>query len=143
MLERCGNPNNKNFSIYGGRGITVCDEWKDFSIFFADMGKAPSSKHSIDRIDNSLGYSPDNCRWATQKEQVANSRHPRMVEVLGETKSVTEWAEITGTTATVIRQRIHKLGWPAEDAVLTPKNGLRRYSHKFKNSDRGSNRPSA
>lgn len=77
------NPGNPSFASYGGRGIFVCDRWRDsFENFIADMGPRPSPKHSIDRIDNNRGYSPDNCRWATRATQTRNRR----VVVLDESK---------------------------------------------------------
>ena len=74
MIQRCGNPNNQHWGHYGGRGIKVCDEWKDFRSFYRDMGDRPSPKHSIDRVDNDGNYEPSNCRWATKSEQNRNQR---------------------------------------------------------------------
>jgi hypothetical protein len=75
MKERCANPNNTNFFRYGGRGITVCKEWIDsFEQFLADMGNRPGKGYSIDRIDVDGNYEPKNCRWATHKEQMNNTR---------------------------------------------------------------------
>lgn len=73
MVRRCTSPLHQNWHNYGGRGITVCERWLDFDAFVQDMGTRPTN-HTIDRIDNDKGYAPDNCRWATPKEQRANIR---------------------------------------------------------------------
>lgn len=120
MIQRCTNPNNKHYPHYGGRGITVCDRWRDsFESFIADVGNRPSPKHSIDRIENDKGYEPGNVRWATKKQQCRNQRSNRVLCIDGVSKCVTEWAESSGIPATAIYQRLNR-GWNYSDAVFSP-----------------------
>src|SRR6185436_9500491 len=92
MKSRCLNPNSPSWPRYGGRGITVCERWLVFQNFYDDMGPMPSSVHSIDRIDNNGNYEPDNCRWATPKEQARNTRSNRIIEFRGERGCVSMFA---------------------------------------------------
>jgi hypothetical protein len=81
MIRRCENPNDQAYPRYGGRGITVCPEWRaDFAAFLRDVGRRPNPELSIDRIDNDRGYEPGNVRWATAKQQANNRRKPTKKE---------------------------------------------------------------
>ena len=86
MKSRCNNPSNKRYKDYGGRGISYHPSWEKIENFYADMGERPSSKHSIDRINNDKGYSKDNCRWATTKEQSHNKRSNKEINNIGSSK---------------------------------------------------------
>lgn len=120
MLQRCHNPKDKFYSDYGGRGIEVCDRWKEsFDNFIFDMGNRPSSKHSIDRIDVNGDYEPTNCRWADAVQQGRNKRNNRRIILGNETRCLSEWSEITGLKAHTIAMRL-KLGWGVEKALTTP-----------------------
>lgn len=125
MKYRCYSPSQSQYKNYGGRGIQVCNRWNySFINFLADMGPAPSEKHSIDRIDVNGEYSPENCRWATGKEQCRNRRNNRLITVNRETKTLAEWSELSGTRYQTIRRRLEE-GWPPEQAVFVPKYGRR------------------
>ena len=116
ILQRCYAPKAAGFDQYGGRGITVCDRWRhDFAAFLSDMGERPAGK-SIDRIDGTKGYSPDNCRWATPKEQSRNTVSNRLVTFRGETLPVIVWAERLGATPMTVTSRLDR-GWPVERAL--------------------------
>jgi len=125
MKMRCSNPNSDAYPYYGARGIKVCDKWADsFEAFLVDMGERPDGM-SIDRIDVDGDYAPENCRWATAKEQMRNTRANRSITANGETKLLVEWAETTGFSEQVIARRIGVHGWSPEDAINTPINGRR------------------
>ena len=102
MKGRCQNPNDDAYDRYGGRGITCCERWEKFENFFEDMGNRPKGT-SLDRIENSKGYSKDNCRWATSTEQGRNKRNNVLIEINGVTRCQSEWCEIAGVSAEKIR----------------------------------------
>lgn len=110
MMQRCLNPSNEGYHRYGGRGITVCESWRDFQNFLADMGERPQGL-TIDRIDNDKSYEPGNCRWATPKEQSNNRNNNVLVSYEGRTHTVAEVAAVLGLDQNVLAGRI-KLGWP-------------------------------
>lgn len=95
MVKRCGDRKTPYFKNYGGRGIAVCDDWKNsFETFLRDMGTRPSGKYSLDRIDNNGNYEPSNCRWSTKVEQQTNMRSNRVFSLNGETHHAAEWCRI-------------------------------------------------
>lgn len=121
MLTRCRNPNHHSYERYGTKGIKVCQRWQEsFANFLADMGPAPSPKHSIDRIDGRGDYEPDNCRWATATVQSRNTTHARAITFDGQTHCITEWAEVLGISKKVLTDRLNKQGWSVEKALTTP-----------------------
>ena len=127
MKKRCYDTNHKSYPHYGGRGIKVCDKWKnDFAAFYSDMGPRPSLGHSIDRIDGNGHYAPDNCRWATSTEQNLNYSQNRHVEYQGKNITVTELAEETGIERHVLYQRLDR-GYSVNEAISKAVNkGIRR-----------------
>lgn len=116
MRARTGNSKASNYEYYGGRGIKVCERWNSFENFISDMGNRPSDKHSLDRIDVNGDYCPENCRWATKKEQARNCRNSVYITCNGETKTLAEWEEITGIRRKTISSRI-KSGRSVEEAL--------------------------
>lgn len=119
MLRRCRKETCADFPLYGGRGINVCDRWDSFENFLADMGPAPTPNHSIDRLDVNADYSPENCRWATAKEQGRNKRTNVFLELDGKRLTLAGWAEETGLPLKRIHARL-KRGWSVERTLLTP-----------------------
>lgn len=128
MVRRCTSPADPSFHRYGGRGITVCDQWRmpgGFSTFFADMGECPSG-HSLERIDNNAGYSPNNCKWETPANQAKNRVTTRLLTLNGETKPLKDWARSLGISDTSLRLRLDKRGWSLERALTTGDSRFRR-----------------
>lgn len=118
MLYRCINPKSKDFYLYGGRGILVCDRWMNFELFFADMGVRPKGM-TIDRIDVNGNYEPLNCKWATPKEQARNTRTNVNITYNGATKCIAEWADESAVERKALEYRI-RAGWNAKKALTTP-----------------------
>lgn len=119
MIRRCTMPSQQSYPLYGGRGISVCERWLKFENFLADMGEKPAGM-SIDRKDSAGNYEPENCRWATQKEQQRNRRGNRLLTHDGITATVAEWADRTGMKSAMIRSRIDDYGWSIERSLTTP-----------------------
>lgn len=134
MISRCRATSGRAYRYYGMRGITVCERWaKSFAAFLADMGPRPTAGHSLDRYPNQDGnYEPGNCRWATQPEQLKNSRKAHKITFDGKTMCVTEWAAEIGIDYTALIRRIQK--WGIERALTTPVNA------KFRNGNAGKRR---
>src|SRR5690349_9748447 len=117
---RCHNPNNKQYPRYGGRGIEMCQAWRDsFDSFLADMVGVPPAL-TLDRINNDQGYEAGNCRWATVKQQARNRRSSHLVTYDGITKPLIEWAEQYGLRHGTLHYRLTH-GWSVHDALTGPK----------------------
>lgn len=104
MHMRCSNPETESYPQYGGRGIRVCDRWKSFENFAADMGERPKGT-SIERDDFNADYSPSNCRWATAKEQGRNKSNNALITAFGQTRCLTEWAEVRKFPYSTLKKR--------------------------------------
>lgn len=115
MRERCSNPNNRRFSDYGGKGVYVCERWADdFEAFLADMGPRPDGM-TLDRIDNSGPYSPENCRWADVSTQTRNRSDNVWIDWNGTRRTLTDWAKELGLTQSALSMRIAR--WGLEEAM--------------------------
>lgn len=120
MIQRCHNPNNTRFKDYGGRGIVVCQKWRDsFEAFLADMGPKPSPRHSIDRIKNSLSYAPGNCQWSLPHTQMTNRRNSFYIAVGKRKVPLSDLASEYNIPANTLRGRI-VAGWPLKRALYEP-----------------------
>lgn len=117
ILTRCNNKNDHNYIKYGAKGITVCDKWLTFEGFWEDMQKGYSDELSIDRIDNSKGYFKENCRWATNKQQVRNRTNTDFIEYNGKTQCLKDWATEYGIKRTTLWQRLYRYNMNFETAI--------------------------
>jgi len=127
MKYRCLAPTCKHYKNYGGRGIKVCDRWlNSFENFLLDMGRKPSPKHSIDRIDVNGDYEPSNCRWATDGEQMRNIRNNVILTINGISKCATDWAIDMGLSPLLVLDRKRK-GWLDKDCIIPTKKLRRKY----------------
>lgn len=122
MKSRCYNKDDKRYYDWGGRGITICDEWlNDVNSFFTwavNNGYKPGL--SIDRIDNDSGYSPENCRWVTLLENNQNRRSSRYFVINGEKKNLQQWCDFYNVSRSMVNKRL-SMGWDIEKALTTPK----------------------
>lgn len=141
MKKRCYNKNSHNYHWYGGRGIKVCDRWMDsFENFIKDMGRKQTEDHSLDRINPNGNYEPDNCRWASHKEQCNNRRLRKDTLILehnGESKTVHEWSEITGLNVNAISKRIKNYHWPIDKALSIPPIDRKNRGKSFNGGGKG------
>ena len=111
LIDRCNNPRNRAYANYGGRGIRVWPAWvESYEAFLADMGRKPTSAHSLDRIDVNGGYEPTNCHWATRTQQSQNARSNRVVSLRGRTICLSEACRQVGLPYDTVRARLER-GW--------------------------------
>lgn len=126
MKGRCYDPHDIGYAYYGGRGIKVCKEWDNDYLSFKKWALSNGYKDflTLDRIDFNGNYEPYNCRWATRKEQANNRRGLHKVEYHGETKTLTEWSQITGIKITTLFMRLMNYHWSVERALETRVRGM-------------------
>ncbi len=118
MIQRATNLNRDPFKWHAGRGISVCERWRKFENFYADMGPKPSPIHSVERRDNDADYGPDNCYWATPPIQSRNTRRNVWITFQGKTLCLTDWAILVGISYTSLKKRLKN--WPIERALTEP-----------------------
>ena len=133
MKARCYNVKSDDYARYGGRGITVCDEWASSFSSFSQWAKSSgySETLTLDRIENNEGYSPKNCRWVDRKAQANNTRNCICYTYNGETHTLAEWADIVNIPKTTLWNRLKMYGWGLEKALTTP---VAKRSNNAKNS---------
>lgn len=121
MIARCTKPEGKRYHRYGGRGITVCPQWlNNFPQFLADMGAPPTPDHSLERVDNNAGYSPENCVWATRAAQARNRHTTLLYELDGKTVTIGEAAARNAINYATLYRRVVRLGIDMAEAVKMP-----------------------
>lgn len=124
MIKRCYNEKSKDYNDYGGRGISVCLAWlESFENFLNDVGRRPDKKYLLDRIDVNGNYEPSNCRWATTKQSANNTRKTLYITFKGETKCLSDWADLYNINRKVLYNRIYYLNWSFEKAITEPVKG--------------------
>lgn len=119
MRTRCLNPKAENYPRYGGKGVGICERWNDFTNFYSDMGAAPTRAHTLDRVDSTKNYGPDNCRWATTREQSQNRKNVKPLSAFGKTQLLSAWAEELSLDLSTICKRL-KRGLSSEQALAAP-----------------------
>lgn len=117
MKSRCNSKSNPAYHNYGGRGITICNRWKDFNNFLNDLGTRPTINYQLDRIDNNGNYEPPNCRWATKKEQANNRRRSIIIERDGIKKSLKEWCNELNINYSTACYRLRVAKWSKEEVL--------------------------
>lgn len=129
MHVRCENPHHQHYDYYGGRGITVCEEWHDFANFMQWAERTGYREDlTLDRIDSNEGYNPVNCRWATMHEQARNRRNNANITYHGVTRCLSDWAATFGINVVTLWMRIFRNGWDVERAFTTPVRQKRKHS---------------
>ena len=121
MIQRCTNPKVDNYNFYGGRGIKVCEEWREDFVSFRNwaLSNGYTDYLTLDRIDNDGNYEPSNCRWETHLNQCNNTRRNHLITFQEETHTIAEWARIVGMKVDTLERRINVCGWSAEKALTT------------------------
>lgn len=119
MHSRCRSMNPATYPNYMGRGISVCAEWSDFTVFLKDMGPKPRPDFDLDRTNNDLGYSKTNCRWVSRQQNLNNRRNNRRLDFDGRSLTISEWAQVTGLNYRTLNNRINR-GWSIDRALTEP-----------------------
>lgn len=120
MKTRCYNEKHPSYRYHGARGIKVCEKWHKFYGFLEDMGEGYKEGLTIERIDNDGDYTPENCRWATMKEQTDNRRNSKLIPFNGKKKTLSDWSKECGIKLSTLNSRYLDQGWSIEDSLSIP-----------------------